>query len=218
MDSFYLYKIIINGGHVIGISFLISFIDPLFAFYIYLKLQSVVYYNTFSELYPKFFRWKHMARLTDTGFFANMLFYYYPQYLPVCYNVQFIITFGYWVSIFCFGMKDRDDVREEPLIMPFLHDTHSNLNHSIPWIILSVYQYYNNYVFDENSLYFSFVWVYLWLLFIYIPWRTVTNDIVYSVLDFKRSKITTISIFIVMHGLLFLSNESGKLLGYLGNY
>ena len=84
--------------------------------------------------------------------------------------------------------KDRD-------IIPEVHTIHSHLNHSIGYLILFYYNTQNYYEFNDNTLYLSYLWVYTWLFLIYFPWRYITNDCVYSILDNNTSIIKKVTIF-----------------------
>ncbi len=205
-----LRRYVLNGGHVLFACIMLCFIDPLFSLYIYLKIQPTLYYHTFSHLYSiPYYKWKHMIRLTDTGFYANMLYYFYPEMLPLSFNIHFMITFGFWFAVIFVNMKEVDDIEHEDII-PIFHNIHAVLNHTISFMILFYQNMVNDYYFGIDSLSNSYVWVYCWLLFIYIPWRVVTGDIVYSVLDTRNSKKSVVFMYFFIHVLLHVSNELGK--------
>lgn len=205
-----LIKYMVNGGSVLLLCLCISVVDPLFSLYMYLKLQPMSYYYSFSHLYPlSIYKWKHMIRLTDSGFLVNMLYYFYPNMLPLAFNIHFIITFGFWFAVFVVNLKDADIIEHESIV-PFFHNMHTVLNHSISFIILFYNNLKNEFVFNDESLYYSFAWVYGWFFFIYIPWRAVTGDVVYSFFDIKKSKIAPIIMFLCCHVLLYTSNQLGK--------
>ena len=180
---------IINGGHVLFVCTLLCFLDPLFSLYIYLKIQPTLYYYTFSHLYPiPYYKWKHMVRVTDTGFIANMMYYFYPYMLPLAFNIHFIITFGFWFAILFLDMKEMDTVEHHDII-PIFHNVHAILNHSVSFMILFYQNMKSSYEFNGESLTLSYLWLYSWLVFVYIPWRALTGDIVYSFFDTKRTTI-----------------------------
>ena len=193
---------ILNGGHVLFVCTLLCFLDPLFSLYIYLKIQPTLYYYTFSHLYPiPYYKWKHMVRVTDTGFIANMIYYFYPYMLPLAFNIHFIITFGFWFAVLFLDMKELDMVEHDDII-PIFHNTHAILNHSISFVILFYQNMKSSYEFNGESL--------SWLVFVYIPWRALTGDIVYSFFDTKRSTIKPVFMYVVAHILIYISNELGK--------
>ncbi len=201
---------IINGGHVLFVCTLVCFLDPLFSLYIYLKIQPTLYYHTFSHLYPiPYYKWKHMVRVTDTGFIANMIYYFYPYMLPLAFNIHFIITFGFWFAVLFLDMKELDMVEDDDII-PIFHNIHAILNHSISFVILFYQNMNHSYEFNGESLTLSYLWLYSWLVFVYIPWRALTGDIVYSFFDTKRSTIKPVFMYVVAHILIYISNELGK--------
>lgn len=205
------YDIIIKNGVYIMLGCLYySFYDIKLALYIYLKAFSANYYYNFNYLYsnPSLYKWKHLIRLTDTGHYANFLFYFYPNTLPICHNIHFIITFGYYITKICFGLKDKDDKDCKTLING-LQILHCEINHSFPYLILL----YNNvnqiHEFDKYTLIYSYIWVYSWLMFIYIPWRYYTGDSVYSVFDNSVSWKIKTTIFLMFHGIIYIANQIG---------
>ena len=201
---------IINGGHVLFVCTLLCFLDPLFSLYIYLKIQPTLYYHTFSHLYPiPYYKWKHMVRVTDTGFIANMIYYFYPYMLPLAFNIHFIITFGFWFAVLFLDMKEMDTVEHHDII-PIFHNIHAILNHSISFIILFYQNMKSSYEFNGESLTLSYLWLYSWLVFVYIPWRALTGDIVYSFFDTKSSTFKPLLMYVIVHILLYISNELGK--------
>ena len=78
-----IYDFIVKNGIyiILGCSYY-SLYNPLLALYIFLKSFSANYYMNFNDLYPnpQLYRWKHLIRLTDTGHYANFLFYFNPSY------------------------------------------------------------------------------------------------------------------------------------------
>tara|TARA_S200000501_G_scaffold108626_1_gene101975 strand:- start:97 stop:771 length:675 start_codon:yes stop_codon:yes gene_type:complete len=199
-----------NGIHINYICTIIMFLDFKLGMYLYLKVFSRNYYVNFNYLYnnPQLYTWKHLVRLTDTGHIANFLFYLFPSTLPVCHNIQFIISFGYYITTVFFNMKDIDNKKDRDII-PEVHTIHSHLNHSIGYLILFYYNTQNYYEFNDNTLYLSYLWVYTWLFLIYFPWRYITNDCVYSILDNNTSIIKKVTIFVVFHILLYVANNIG---------
>jgi hypothetical protein len=214
-----LYNIIIENGIyiILGCSYL-SFYYPLLSFYIYLKSFSANYYLCFSKLYsnPELFKWKHLIRLTDTGHYANFLFYFYPEYLPISHNILFVITFAYYVTKYFFNMKDIDD-RHNKQVISSLQIIHCEINHTVPYIIMFYHNTQSNYIFDNNTLIYSYLWVYVWLICIRGPWTLITGDPVYSILDMKTPYTTKICVVTIVHFMIYFANTLGCYINYVCN-
>ena len=208
-----------NGVDILLLCLYHGLTDPKIAFYTFLKAFSMNYCLNFSYLYPdsEKYKWKHMVRLTDTGHIANFLFYFYPEYLPLCYNVHFVISSGYYITTVYFGMKDNDEIRNHPDIFTSLHDIYSHINHTVPYLILlySNTQYVHS--FDQHSLYMTYAWIYCWFCCVYIPWRYYANDPIYSILNNQTSNIVKIIVIITFHILIFVANETGKMVQTANN-
>lgn len=162
---------------------------------------------------------KPFVRFTDTGFILAILYHMYPTYLfHVTHNVQFSITLGYWGTRAIFNMKDADSVVAENGIHPdtlqinhTFVDLWSHLNHIIPYYLVIVNMLscdYND--FNNTHLLTTFSVIYAWFILIWIPWFATTGDLVYSVLDFRKSLSTPIYTFIFMHIVLYSSNIFGS--------
>lgn len=208
-----------NGVDILLLCLYHSFSDPKFAFYIFLKAFSMNYYINFSYLYPEpeKYKWKHMVRLTDTGHIANFLFYFYPEQLPLCHNVHFVISSGYYITTIYFGMKDNDEIINHEDVFTLLHDVYSHISHSIPYIILLYSNTQSVYVFDEYTLWMTYCWIYVWFGCIYIPWRYYANDPIYSILNNETPSIIKITVIITFHILIFIANEIGKMIQNMNN-
>ena len=181
----------------------------------YSKMFAVNYYNHFNKYYkyPNLYRWKHMIRLTDTGHIAALLVYYDKSWLPITYNITFLIAFLYWGAIFLLGMKDEDDIKR-PDINLALQNIHSSIGHGSYWLwsVYFILTSKENLVFDNNNLINTYLWVFTWLFFIYIPWVFFTGDYVYSVMKYFYTRIVAIILALT---LILLANKSGE---YLTNY
>ena len=165
-----------NGVDILILCLYHGLTDPKFAFYTFLKAFSMNYCLNFSYLYPdsEKYKWKHMVRLTDTGHIANFLFYFYPEYLPLCYNVHFVISSGYYITIIYFGMKENDEIINHPDIFTFLHDIYSHINHTVPYLILLYskdilpdYSQLQSLKFIPYSLFVISLASFIWYLFYY---------------------------------------------------
>lgn len=208
MNYSYFFK---NGFDIIILCLCLGYEHKLFAFYLFLKTFSMNYYTQFAYLYPnpQYIKWKHLIRLTDTGHIANFLFYYYPKLLPLCHNIHFIISIGYYFTTFFFGMRASDEIENENICYT-LQIIHSELNHSIPFLILTYYNTQDRFDFNNDTLIVTYLWVYSWLFCIYIPWRYYTGDPVYSILDNNTSYKIKLIVFFFMNFLVFLGNEFGR--------
>ena len=77
------------------------------------KLYSTNYFywfgSEFNYLPYKKLNWlKQFVRLTDSGHLASALVAYNINYLPLAFNIHFIIFLGYWIGKLCFSIKDAD--------------------------------------------------------------------------------------------------------------
>jgi len=211
MNASYLFK---NGFDILLICLYHSFYNPILSLYIFLKAFSINYYYNFCHLYPQpsLYRWKHIIRLTDTGHIANFLFYFYPNMLPLCHNVHFMIGFGYYYTTHYLGMTSTDHIKNNPDICEVLHTIHGHMTHTLPYLILLYTNTQQKHIFDQHTFFQTITWVYCWLLFVYFPWRYYTGDPVYSILSNNTSNYTKVFVFVLFHGVIFASNELGKLL------
>jgi hypothetical protein len=186
-----------------------------------LKLYSINYFYWFNDYYyykniPKKLNWiKQFVHFTDTGHIVSFLYYFNPSFLIVGYNVHFIITFGYWIGKICFQLQDCANI-EHPNIIKKVEYLFCICNHSLP-LLLFMYEIKQNssyVIFNINSLYYSYLWAYIWLLTIYIPWVYITQDYVYSVMYPNICLNSKICFIGFIHTLIFISNYTG---GYLFN-
>lgn len=218
----YLYIYYKNGFHMV-LLFWILFLytnDLFLSTIVALKAFSAHFWYHFSYLYDyniprKYNVLKQFVRFTDTGHLASFIYYFFPAFFPIAFNVHFIITFGHWTGKLLLGMKDMDTATDNTMIMSFqnLFDT---LNHSLVLILLT-YQMYKDPSLCENrfnhdSTLYTFMWLYSWFCLIYIPWRLITKDCVYSVLEMNdTSKVLyTLPIIGLIHVLLVIANISGR--------
>jgi hypothetical protein len=187
-----------------------------------LKLYSTNYFYWFNDCYsfkniPRKYNWvKQFIRFTDTGHIASFLYYFFPSFLPVAFNVHFLITLGYWTGKVYFGMKDCDSLYDKRIIKN-VENTFCSLNHSLPLMML-IYEIKLNpsyATFDLENLFYSYLWGYSWILFIYIPWVYLTNDYVYNVLYPNVPLETKVFYIFILHIFSFLSNILGYYLTLL---
>ena len=215
-----MYNLIIsNGIYIMVICGYYSLYYPLFSLYVFLKAMSTNHYINYCHLYPnpQLYRWKHLIRLTDTGHIANFLFYYHPEYLPLCHNVLFTIFAGYYASKILFSMEDKDDKYDTGKLNKQIWFIVGEINHLVPYSIIFYYNTQQKYLFDNTNLLYSFGWVYSWLIFIYIPWRLYTNDSVYSVWDTSVPFKMKFAVFAMIHFIIYIGNTIGGCVNTISN-
>jgi hypothetical protein len=212
---------IIANGYYIPFLYLLSlyiFRDIFHVTIIIMKLYSVNHFYWFGELYnyqniPKQFNFiKQFVRMTDTGYFVYLLYIIDPSYLQLAHNVQFFITLGYWTGNYI-GSNDEDNIS-------FIHKNEydnavSNLSHIIPYLLFVRELIISKqcYSFDLHTLWISYGWNYIWLLFIYVPWRMYTGDVIYTIFHDGTEKI--VKFFCFLHLLVFMANITGYTLTYI---
>jgi len=181
-----------------------------------LKLYPANYFFWFNQNYkynnvPTYLNWvKQFIRFTDSGHIINFIYYFNPNIFPVGFNIHFIITCGYWIGRLFFNMKDCDSFHD-PIIIKEIEYFFCYCNHSLPFLLFlyEIYKGEHSFVFDMKSLYYSYVWGYGWFIFVYMPWRKITNDHVYDLLHPNvslKTKILFISILTIFIG---ISNSIG---------
>lgn len=146
-----------------------------------------------------------------------MIYYFCPEFLPIAYNIHFIITFGYWIGKLQFVMKDADSI-EHPIIIKQVEKRFCALNHSLPLCILlyklrnttGLYECYS--LFTWQDLKYTYYWAYVWFFCIYIPWRMYTKDYVYTVLEPQSPIQYKIAFITILHIIALIGNISGYLL------
>ena len=191
-----------------------------------IKLYSANYFywygHHFTYLQNSRHNWiKQFVRFTDTGHFASILPLFFPSSLPVAHNIHFIIMAGYWIGKLAFNLKDADKLNLKDNY-GWHTDMCTYIHHSVPYLLIhhlfsqesqsrsnceaSVCAHEYNY----QTLQHTYLWLYSWLFFIYIPWRFYTGDTVYSILDTKQTPKKYIFGFVFfMHVLTFISNYVG---------
>jgi hypothetical protein len=190
-----------------------------------IKLYSVNYFYwygyCYSYLQNKKYNWiKQFIRFTDTGHIASVLAYFYPRLIPLCQNVHFIIMFGYWCGKLAFDMKDADRICNADVsdIVEWHMDICTYIHHTIPYMLMILLMLGESksrevnceYEYNNTNLRHTYIWLYTWFIFIYMPWRIYTGDTVYSILDFNQTP-KHISLYFIgfIHFLVFLSNTVG---------
>jgi hypothetical protein len=184
-----------------------------------LKSYTVNYFYWFGSRYtylsPQYNWLKQFVRFTDTGCIASTIYYIYPQFLPVAFNVHFVITFGYWIGKIFFSMQDSDSI-SHPILIQGVDKLFSTLNHSLP-LMMFIYklrnsQYECSSLFLWQDIQMTYYWVYTWFLCIYIPWRIYTHDCVYNILENNTPMQQKMGFIGFIHLLVFIGNVTGYLL------
>jgi len=230
------YNCIRNGGHIplLGLIALGATGSVFASTAITLKLFQENYYYWFHPYFalppyiPKQFNYlKQISHYTDTGHIISLLCLIDPSWVPIAFNTHFTITIAYWVSNLLLGLADDDDgdftsLPPEEHPWPKWTNWWWTMNHSLPLIILGWMIFTNTSLpspspfpspmFNTQTLLTSFGWLYGWVIFIYIPWRAITNDAVYSILRWDTPVWKIASVIAIIHLTLFLGNTTGSLL------
>jgi hypothetical protein len=158
---------------------------------------------------------KQVVRFTDTGYLASILAMQSPDYAPLAFNIHFAITFGYWIAKGVLGLDDVDhtngpeyDIRYEMLWGALIHG--APLAILLQKIIATSNFDTCPYYFSPQTLQISYVWLWVWGICVYTPWRIRTGDPVYSFMDTKTSVVFKIGGIVLVHGLLAISNVLGR--------
>lgn len=197
------------------------FLSTIIAAKLYPANYYFIFYNHYQyRNFPKWFGMlKQFVRFTDTGYIASFIYFFYPDFFPVAFNIHFVITFGFWGSIFFFNMRDLDD-RYHAEIMTNYATLWSFHNHIFPFVLfvreLLIHPELCRYsLFNMNNLLYSYQWIYGWLFFIYMPWRMITGDCLYSMLSYHVPIKKLLAFILFIHSLFIAANMSGALLEYL---
>lgn len=153
---------------------------------------------------------KQFVRFTDSGHLISLLYYLDNSYYSLAFNIHFLITFGYWIGkFFSINCEDTEKLLDFNESISLVYET---INHSFHLGIL-IYNYDDNInLFTKTDLYMTYSWLYIWFLFIYIPWRHITGDIVYGFFDNNYPIYMKISYVIIVHSIIYISHNIGKYL------
>jgi hypothetical protein len=181
-----------------------------------MKIYPANYFYWFGEYYdfniPKKYNWvKQFVRFTDTGYLASILYIVRPEFLPITYNVHFVITFGYWLGKLSFNLQHN--LLELPDLNKTFELTWAGFNHGLSFAILNYrmltddmcYEY-----FTFQDMKWSYYWMYIWFFAIYLPWRFTTGDCVYSIFATETSWKKKGLFLGIMHIMVALGNSIGK--------
>ena len=191
------------------------FNDHLTTTTIILKLLHINYYYYFGHLSPKLNHTTKLirpwVRLTDTGFYALIVYYFYNDFFPICFNIHFVISIAYWIIMIIFGFQDSDNIHSHELSI-YIAQFISSITHGLPLLLLSKDICTNNVYFNDETLSYTNYWISAWFIFIYIPWRLFTHDEIYTVLNIHTPSIYKLCTIFFVFILSFLSNEIGKMI------
>lgn len=189
-----------------------------FSTIIILKIYTVNYYFWFGHLLHQKYYWiKHFVRFTDTGHIISLIYVFYPEILPIAFNTHFVITFGYWLGKMLLSLNDVDVLNNEEIIK-WATNCWSYSTHGLPLIlftneILQKIKYKEEKIhFSFDSLFYSYMWIYAWLICIYFPWRFFTKDPIYLVLSDDSPLKNKIIFIAFIHFLYILSNSLGQII------
>jgi len=184
--------------------------DLFLASVVVLKMYSANYFYWFNNYYRYknldiSLNWlKQFVRFTDTGHLVSLLFYFDRQkWFQVAFVVHFTITFGYWIGRCFFTMRDCDSLEIVEVIKP-VENIFCSLNHSLPFILL--FWNRNLYAFTMSNFWFSYIWLYTWFFFIYLPWRWLTGDPVYDCLSIKTPFWISFLFGSIIHAIMAFGN------------
>lgn len=206
-------NIIKNGLHIPFLFFVfnIFFHNSLISYTLMMKFFSINYYLNYrsssSNLTFLQYQIKPWIRFTDTGYISTLIYYFYPHFFPIAFNIHFAITIGYWVIMFLFTISNVDIIHKDKFY--YFNKFMSYKLHILPLFLLSYDFCSNSYLFDNNSLFYSVLWSVSWFLFILLPWKYFTNDSIYSIFDddvpFSKKSTVVLSIL----ALIYISNTIG---------
>jgi len=210
-------NLIKNGFIILNLYYplYLIFNDHLTTTTIILKLLHINYYYYFGHLSPKLNHTTKLirpwVRLTDTGFYALIVYYFYNEFFPICFNIHFVISIAYWIIMIIFGFQDSDNIHSHELSI-YIAQFISSITHGLPLLLLSKDICTNNVYFNDKSLSYTNYWISGWFLFIYIPWRLFTHDEIYSVLNINTPQFFKLFTIFFIFILSFFSNEIGKMI------
>uniref|UniRef100_A0A6C0JX36 Uncharacterized protein n=1 Tax=viral metagenome TaxID=1070528 RepID=A0A6C0JX36_9ZZZZ len=208
-----------------------------------LKLHTMNYFYWFEHHYhflPSPYNFvKQFVRLTDSGIVASFIYYFIPGFFPIAHNIQFVITFVYWIGKFLYNMEETNEI-QSPEIIKWYVNLWTYLLHIAPYVLLvnearkftnmsGQSEMYNvkygehslemfgechNY-FTQNDLIYSYNWMHYWLIYVYIPWRLITKDPIYSVISSETPPMQIFGFIGILHIIVIIAHMIGKTLLYM---
>ena len=202
--AYLLYRL--SGGFFISVSLALKFYSSNYFFWFCDR------YTYIKKPYEKYNQLKQFVRLTDTGHIASVIYYFYPAFYPVAFNIHGFITIGYWIGKILYNMPDSDSiiVTDSEYIV-WINDAITHSIHGLP-ISMMIYWHVQSgscYDFNLESLYYTYLWVFTWLIAIYFPWRYFTGDAVYSILDSNTRTSTIVGFVLLCFCIPFVTNSLG---------
>jgi len=188
---------------------------------IFFKLHIVNYYFWFEHHYnylPSPFNFiKQFVRLTDSGFIASLIYYFYPAFFPIAHNVQFVISVGYWTGKLLFNMEETNEIQSPEIINWYINFI-SYLLHIVPYALLlgeiRTFDQCHNY-FTLRDLLYSVNWLQYWFIYVYMPWRLITKDAIYSVISSDKSVMQIMGFIGILHVTFFVAHIVGTTILYV---
>ena len=218
--------VLLKNGYYIPLLFPLFYYatnDAFLSTTITLKLFPANYMFWYSQKFdyafdnPRYNQIKQIVRFTDSGHLASILAIASYNSVPLAFNVHFAITFGYWIAKWALGLNDVDntngpeyDIRYESLWASAIHGV--PLVFLLQKILNSDHGDVCPYYFSSTTLVASYTWLWVWFLWVYMPWRLRTGDAVYSCLEWKMPNGVKIASIVMIHLLLFVANTTGRFL------
>lgn len=155
---------------------------------------------------------KPWTRYSDIGFICTTIYYFYPAFFPIAFNLHLVILIGYFYGVCLLEMSDND-------LSFFLQHAQfnrtfdlikSNLFHFLPFFFLSQ-DICNLHSTDFNMFSYSqsFLISIFWFFFIFYPWKYFTQDPIYHFLSDHTPIKETAIIIILLNVILLCSNMLG---------
>ena len=188
---------------------------------IFFKLHTINYFYWFEHHYkilqsPYNFI-KQFVRLTDSGIAASLIYYFNPSFYPIAHNIHFTISFGYWVAKLLFDMKETNEI-DSPEIIKWYINLCSDLLHIVPYALLvreaATFDQCHNY-FTIQDLIYSYNWMHYWVIYIYVPWRLITKDAIYSIFSSEKPGSQIIWFVGITHVIIGIAHMVGKTIVYV---
>jgi hypothetical protein len=210
-----------NGYYIPAIHAALYYVtgDAVISTAVAMKMYPANYFYWFGEQYdfriPKRYNWiKQFVRFTDTGYLACYIYIINPDFFPINYNIQYSITFGYWIGKLS-GISPHIDLLEDPDLNRTFELSWANANHGIHLVLLTYRMLTDDVCYDHFTLQhltWTYYWAYIWFIAIYLPWRIITGDCVYGVFSSDTPWSKKIMFVCLMHGIVALGNATGYLL------
>ena len=198
--------------HILGLPFFNCFLWSTICNQLY-QVNYFFWYSShfnFPGIPKKYNTLKQYINFTYSGNFAIYVYYYFPEFLPVCHNVLFIITFSYWVGKIFYKCDDTDDLDVPEIDKRFTKIT-SGVSHILPYVLCLNEMNQTLINFDGYSLCYTYLWCYTWCVLIYIPWRITTGDYVYTILQHLTFK-KIVEYLLTINVIIACSNFVGYLI------